>query len=110
MAETIRAAGLGEIEEDGAIVLESSSTGYHDGIAVFHHDGRYYALDDTCTHEKASMAEGWVEDGQVECPLHAARFCLRDGAVQCLPATVGLRAHKVEVRDDGVYVTPGVAP
>lgn len=110
MAEAIKAAGLDEIEEDGAIVVEAARTGHHDDIAVFHHDGEYYALDDTCTHEKTSMAEGWVENGEVECPLHSARFCLKDGAVQCMPATEDLKAHKVEVREDGVYVFPGVAP
>ncbi|MET3952487.1 hypothetical protein ABIB29_003350 [Arthrobacter sp. UYEF36] len=25
----------------------------------------------TCTHQDASLADGWVEDCWVECPLHA---------------------------------------
>ncbi len=54
-------------------------------------DGTYYALDDTCSHEDASLAEGWIEAGEVECPLHATRFCLRDGKPMCLPATKPVR-------------------
>jgi 3-phenylpropionate/trans-cinnamate dioxygenase ferredoxin subunit len=41
-------------------------------IAVFlTEDGAVHAIDDTCTHQDASLADGWVEDCWVECPLHA---------------------------------------
>lgn len=49
-------------------------------IAVFHHAGQYFAIDDTCPHMGASLAEGFVEDGVVTCPWHAWRFRLADGA------------------------------
>lgn len=49
-------------------------------IAIFHHAGQYFAIDDTCPHMGASLAEGYVEDGVVTCPWHAWRFCLADGA------------------------------
>jgi 3-phenylpropionate/trans-cinnamate dioxygenase ferredoxin subunit len=36
-------------------------------IAVFHtEDGELFALDDTCTHQDASLADGWVEGCEVE--------------------------------------------
>lgn len=54
-------------------------------IAVFHtEDGRLYAIDDTCTHQDASLSEGWLEGCLVECPLHAASFDLRTGEPTCL--------------------------
>ncbi|MBU3867078.1 Rieske 2Fe-2S domain-containing protein, partial [Streptomyces sp. 4503] len=28
-------------------------------IAVFHTDGAFYAIDDTCSHQDASLSEGW---------------------------------------------------
>ena len=62
------------------------------------------------SHEDASLAEGWIEAGEVECPLHATRFCLRTGEPMCLPATRPVAAHKVEVRDGDVYLFPGVTP
>ena len=35
-------------------------------IAVFHtEDGEIFAVDDTCTHQDASLAEGWVEGCEV---------------------------------------------
>ena len=48
-------------------------------IAVFNADGELYAVDDTCTHQDASLADGWLEGCQVECPLHASCFDLRTG-------------------------------
>jgi len=50
------------------------------------------------------FAEGWIEAGEVECPLHATRFCLRDGVPQCLPATKPVPTYRVKIEGDDVYV------
>jgi 3-phenylpropionate/trans-cinnamate dioxygenase ferredoxin component len=74
-------------------------------IAVFlTEDDQVFALDDTCTHQEASLADGWVEDCWVECPLHASRFDLRTGQVDEPPAKLPVRSHDVEVRDGQVLV------
>ncbi|MEV5783407.1 bifunctional 3-phenylpropionate/cinnamic acid dioxygenase ferredoxin subunit [Streptomyces sp. NPDC048448] len=70
-------------------------------IAVFNADGELYAVDDTCTHQDASLSEGWLEGCLVECPLHAASFDLRTGQPTCLPARRPVRTHRVTV-DDGI--------
>ncbi|MFE6486462.1 bifunctional 3-phenylpropionate/cinnamic acid dioxygenase ferredoxin subunit [Streptomyces sp. NPDC057757] len=70
-------------------------------IAVFNADGELYAIDDTCTHQDASLSQGWLEGCLVECPLHAAAFDLRTGQPTCLPARRPVRTHRVTV-DDGV--------
>ena len=49
-------------------------------LAVFHHGGRYYAIDDVCPHMGASLSGGYVEEGIVTCPWHAWRFRLAYGA------------------------------
>jgi nitrite reductase (NADH) small subunit/3-phenylpropionate/trans-cinnamate dioxygenase ferredoxin subunit len=48
-------------------------------IAVFFHNGEYFAMDDFCPHQGASLAAGWVHEGSVACPWHAWRFALKDG-------------------------------
>lgn len=74
-------------------------------IALFHLDGAYFALDDRCSHGNASMSEGYIEDdGTVECPLHAARFCLKTGAALCQPATDPIRTYPVAVVDGMVCI------
>ncbi|MEU4344926.1 bifunctional 3-phenylpropionate/cinnamic acid dioxygenase ferredoxin subunit [Nocardia sp. NPDC023852] len=74
-------------------------------IAVFHtEDGDLYAIDDTCTHQDASLADGWLEGCQVECPLHASRFDLRTGAVDAPPAKLPVRTHRVTIVDGVIHI------
>ena len=85
-------------------------------IAVFcTDDGELYAIDDTCTHQDASLADGWLEDCRVECPLHASTFDLRTGQVDLPPAKRGVRTHRVVVEDGEIFVeestdTPNLPP
>jgi 3-phenylpropionate/trans-cinnamate dioxygenase ferredoxin subunit len=73
-------------------------------IAVFNADGEFYAIDDTCSHQDASLSEGWLEGCFVECPLHAASFDLRTGMPTCLPAKKPVRTYPVVVQDGVIYV------
>ncbi|MEQ3553015.1 bifunctional 3-phenylpropionate/cinnamic acid dioxygenase ferredoxin subunit [Pseudonocardia nematodicida] len=73
-------------------------------IAVFNADGELFAIDDTCTHQDASLSDGWLEGCAVECPLHAACFDLRTGAPSGPPAKTPVRTHEVVIDDGLVYV------
>lgn len=74
-------------------------------IAVFRtDDDQVHAIDDTCTHQDASLADGWLEGCWVECPLHASRFDLRTGAVDAPPAKRPVRVHSVVVHEGRVLV------
>ena len=73
-------------------------------IAVFNVDGELFAIDDTCTHQDASLSDGWLEGCAVECPLHAACFDLRTGRPSGPPAKKPVRTHQVVVEDGLVYV------
>lgn len=106
----INVGALEDLPEDEGTVIDESETGTGDGIAVFREGDEVYALDDTCTHEKASLAEGWIEDCEVECPLHSAKFSLKSGEALCMPATIGVNTHRVEIRDGEVWVFPGERP
>jgi 3-phenylpropionate/trans-cinnamate dioxygenase ferredoxin subunit len=75
-------------------------------IAVFHtEDGEVFAVDDTCTHQDASLTDGWLEGCEIECPLHASRFDLRTGAVDAPPAKRPIRTHEVTIADGVIHVS-----
>ena len=79
-------------------------------IAVFcTEDGTLYAIDDTCTHQDASLADGWLEGCAVECPLHASTFDLRTGSVDLPPAKRPVRTHRVVVVDGMILVEESAA-
>ena len=66
-------------------------------VAVFNVDGTLYAIDDVCTHDEASLQSGYLEDCEIECPLHGARFDVRTGEVTELPAVVPVDTFPVRV-------------
>jgi 3-phenylpropionate/trans-cinnamate dioxygenase ferredoxin component len=73
-------------------------------IAVFNVDGRYYAIDDVCTHDGGPLAEGELVGSEIECPRHGARFDVRSGQPLCMPAIESVAVHAVELKGDDVYV------
>lgn len=95
-----------DLAQGEALKVEASDSGASEDIAIFHaEDGSFYALQDECTHEVASLSEGWIEGCEVECPIHASRFNLKTGKVLCLPAYVDARTYHVEVVDGMLELT-----
>jgi len=73
-------------------------------IALANVGGRFYAVDNVCTHDGGPLGEGALFDGQVECPRHGARFDLSSGRVVVLPAVRPVRIHAVKVDGEDVKV------
>lgn len=73
-------------------------------IAVFHKDGRFFALDDACTHMEASLAEGEIEGDHVVCPWHAAIFHLETGATPGPPANGGVKSYPCRRQGDAIEI------
>ena len=71
-------------------------------------DGTWGAIDNVCTHDGGVLGEGELEDCQVECPRHGARFELVTGRVTALPAVFPVNAYPVRVVDGEVQVDVGV--
>ena len=76
-------------------------------IVVFNLDGKYFAIEDVCTHDGGQLTGGDVEGDQIICPRHGARFCIRTGAALTAPAyeptatfPVRIANGEVQVRDD----------
>src|SRR4051812_46902430 len=72
-------------------------------IAVFHHGGRFYAIDDMCPHMGAPLSEGIVEGEAVACAWHGWRFRLTDGCWLNSPK-LKIGSYVVRVVGDEVQV------
>jgi nitrite reductase/ring-hydroxylating ferredoxin subunit len=69
-------------------------------VALYNLDGEISAIDDTCTHGEASLAEdGRVGRPQVECTWHKDRFDLRSGAACTMSCSQALRSWTVSIVD-----------
>ncbi|MDP9238613.1 MAG: non-heme iron oxygenase ferredoxin subunit [Chloroflexota bacterium] len=73
-------------------------------IALCNVNGRFYAIDDVCTHDGGSLDQGELEGELVECPRHGAKFDVTDGRPVTLPAVRPVKTYKVQVEGDEVKV------
>jgi 3-phenylpropionate/trans-cinnamate dioxygenase ferredoxin subunit len=75
-------------------------------IALVRVDDEFHALDDRCSHEDYSLAEGevWVEECEIECPRHGSTFDLLTGKPCSLPATQPVAVYELEIADGNVSV------
>jgi 3-phenylpropionate/trans-cinnamate dioxygenase ferredoxin subunit len=66
-------------------------------LVVVRIDDDVYVLDDRCSHEDFSLAEGEVDvqEREIECARHGAMFRLKDGAPVSFPATRPVATYDV---------------
>lgn len=97
----IKAATTREIAPGERKLIEVEGT----RIAIFNLDGEYHAIEDVCTHDGGPLVEGdIVNDGQVMCPRHGARFDIRTGAAVSMPAFTPTESFQVHVEGDEIWV------
>jgi 3-phenylpropionate/trans-cinnamate dioxygenase ferredoxin component len=100
MSDFVRVAAVSELPDPGRMLVEVDDR----MIALFHVAGRFYAIDDVCTHDDGPLAEGQLEGFAIACPRHGAKFDIRDGRVLSMPATQPTVAHDVKVEGSDVFV------
>ncbi|MFU8815003.1 MAG: Rieske (2Fe-2S) protein [Pseudomonadales bacterium] len=67
-------------------------------------DGRYYAVANLCSHAGQRLAHGKLKGYELVCPLHRARFDVRDGRCLAAPATQPIRTFPVTIERGKVHV------
>ncbi len=73
-------------------------------VALFNVDGKFFAIEDQCTHAGASLAEGTLAGTVVTCPWHGATFDVATGAVLSAPAFENVATYKVQVQGEDVQI------
>lgn len=75
-------------------------------VVVVHAGGKFYALDDVCTHDGGPLSDGEIDPAActIACPRHGAKFDLATGAAKTMPATKPTVAHEVKVENGAVLV------
>jgi len=81
-----------------------------DGHAVLlaNVEGRYYAVDDMCTHEDSSLSLGCLKGELVSCTLHGSRFSVVTGRPAEEPATGPLKTWPVRLQGGEILVGIGM--
>ncbi len=95
-----RVASASDVPEGEVRVVECAGR----SLALSNVDGDLYAIDNRCTHDNGPLGEGSLRNGRVICPRHGAAFDAKTGKVLSLPAVRDVRAYRVIVDGDDVYV------
>lgn len=73
-------------------------------VVVFNLAGYFYAIADVCTHDDGPLGEGEIDDHQVICPRHGARFDIVTGKALTFPAVVDTPVYAVRVVDGWIEI------
>lgn len=73
-------------------------------VAIFKLDDGIFAIADLCSHGAASLSEGIVEKGVIECPFHSGTFDIKTGQPLTFPCTEAVGSYPVRVVGDDVQV------
>ena len=72
-------------------------------LALYNDGGEFFAIDDTCPHQGASLGDGLLHEGRVICPMHQWMFSLRSGACPSVP-DLSVACYPTRLTGDAVEV------
>ena len=89
----------GDFPEGAPVAIEARGW----KVLVFRHEDGIGAYENRCTHAATRLDTGRLKACAIACPLHGARFDLRDGSVCSGPATRPLRSFPVRLERGRVF-------
>jgi nitrite reductase/ring-hydroxylating ferredoxin subunit len=72
-------------------------------MAVFKSSGKLYGVQNICPHEGGQLCNGWIDGGEVVCPLHGYKFDLKTGACSTDP-TLRVKVFHLVAQSEQVIV------
>jgi nitrite reductase/ring-hydroxylating ferredoxin subunit len=72
-------------------------------VGVFHHEGQWYAMQNSCLHRGGPVCTGTLEGNTLTCPWHGYQYDVTNGQL-LLDRHAKLPTYRVELRGDQVYV------
>jgi nitrite reductase/ring-hydroxylating ferredoxin subunit len=102
MSEFIKAIACSELDEGSILAVRING----ERIALYKLAGEVYATSEMCSHSDCSLEDFGkiVENDQVECICHGARFRIKTGEVTRLPAEVPLNTYSVRINNDEIWI------
>jgi 3-phenylpropionate/trans-cinnamate dioxygenase ferredoxin subunit len=94
--EFLEIAPVAELPEGERLFIEAAGR----SIVIFNLAGKFYAIGDVCSHDSGPVGDGDIEQHEIICPRHGARFDIRTGKATSLPAVVDIPSYPVRVVGD----------
>lgn len=100
MAQWVDIGPVDMVEDDDVIQVMHGA--YR--LAVYKVDGEVHVTDDRCTHQEASLAEGYLDGTEIECPRHQGVFDICTGRALTPPLEHPLRVYEVRTEQGRILV------
>lgn len=97
MDDFVRVARSEQVKERFGFALKTGRL----KIALFRHQGRVYALRDSCPHQAAPISGGYIHENHVVCPHHGWKFAVEDGA---FINNERVKIRTFPVKEEGGYI------
>lgn len=97
-----KVAAVADVPEDGTLLVDCDS----EPVCLYNLGGKIYATHDICTHGHASLADGFVDGENIECPLHQGTFHIPTGKAVGVPCKIDIKVFPVKVEGGDVFVAP----
>ncbi len=96
-----KVASVSEIPEGGMKQITVNEM----NIVVIRLNGNVFALQDEGSHMKASLNEGYLDENEICCALHGARFDIRTGEVtSAMPPCQAIRKYNIKIEGNDILV------
>jgi nitrite reductase/ring-hydroxylating ferredoxin subunit len=95
-----KVAAAEDVPEDGTLQVGLGA----EPVCLYKFGGKIYATHDTCTHGQASLADGFIDGENIECPLHQGLFHIATGRAVGPPCKDDIRIYAVKIENGEVYL------
>src|SRR5947208_15554770 len=96
----MQAADAAELPDDWSSVVQLGAA----PLCPYTVGGKVLAPHDTCTHGRASLANGFIDGEEIECPLHQGKFHIATGKAVGPPCTEDIRTYAVKIENGAVLL------
>jgi len=94
-----KVAKVSELSADEGLEVEIEG----EAVAIFLHNNKYYAIENTCPHKQGPLCDGKISSGTVACPFHAWEFSLETGECITKPSFC-VQTYEVKIQDGQIFV------
>lgn len=98
--EYVRIVETSELQDGERLFVEVDNS----PIVIFLIAGEIFAIGDICSHDDGPLGDGELEEAEIICPRHGARFDIRNGKTLSLPAIVDIPAFPTRIVDEYIEV------
>ena len=94
-----KAAKVSDILEGASQLVQVSDQ----AVALFHIQGKFYAMQNSCPHRGGLLAEGHLEGTTATCPWHAWQFDVKSGECHTMKGTKQ-KIYNTKIERGEVYI------